>query len=421
MAAAAWPLNYADQPGQTCIDFGATGAVNETTWTGGTGTTEISTEITRDGSPTLKVVMPAACTRVDIGVTSGKLFTLTTFDENFAIDFYLSGYNAISNAQAYLGDSSYTTVDLVTLSLSNETWNGWHTAKWYNTAPNESNSSKTGTIALPNIVRAKLRINKSAGAAVTLYVGVARTWPRSRPKIVWGADDATSDHYTYLKDAAITAGIPWALGISSSLLNTGGFMTSAQVASMDGDDSGLFRCYSHSTDNNSYASLGASAYFENWKTSRDVVSGLTGRDAALYHPWVQGSTGQDIRDLLAGAGCKVARLAAYIQGQTLKSAFLQFGFQSDKLLQVPIGLSLESTISLATAKAVIDSTCKFGGTLFVMAHVFSAGAPTGLEWQQSDATALMAYAKAKQAQGLVDNVSVEDWYLGLTQPALVAA
>lgn len=38
----------------------------------------------------------------------------------------------------------------------------------------------------------------------------------------------------------------------------------------------------------------------------------------------------------------------------------------------------------------------------------------------SSATAAIAYAVAKQKQGLIDIIPVSEWYLGLTQPALVS-
>ena len=396
--------------GDVLCDVIDTAGLTLATWTGDTGTLEVSREITYDGRPTLKITMPSACTRVEIGVTSGvaSLYTSGHLD-TVGVGMYIPSLTGLGVTQIYLGDASYTVEQHATFDLSVTGLVGWQHLRWDNRAAaiNEGTSTTPGVINSGNVAQCKIRINKSAGAASTVYITSIAELPIHKAKIVFTADDGFDEWYTWLKDQAILYNIPWAMGIDGGYLGTAGFMTAAQVSEMSSTRPDLFQFYSHGKLNQGYSDVGAAAYAANVAETAVTLSALGVKTPTLYHPYVKGQRGDDLDALMVDLGVKVARLANGVVGETYKPTVMDRSYGSNPKIKMRMGLSLEASNSLATAKTAVDNAIAAGGVLMIMAHEFVSSGASALQWTYADTIALMAYVQKKSNAGLCDVIDVK--------------
>ena len=391
------------------IDYRNIAELSLAAWTGGTGTLEVTREVEYNGQPTLKVTMPSACTRVELGVTSG-LTVPSDWADTIGAAIYLPSLTGFGVTQIYLGDASYTNYQLQTHDLAATGVVGWNYRRWDNRAAaiNEGASTNPGTITSANVAQAKIRINKSAGAAGVVYLSLLTDLPRHKAKILFTADDGYDEWYSWLYPQAVLYGVPWALGIDYGYIGTNGFLTGAQIREMAADVSGLLSFYSHGKSNQGYSDVGTSAYVANLIECGDYLKSLGVSDPYAYHPYVKGQRGDDLDALLIAAGVKVARLAVGVTGETYKPAIMKYHYGSNPEIKMRIGLSLESTVSLDTAKTAMLNAATVGGVFNIMAHEFVISGASGLQWTRADTIALMAYALDLQSKGLVDIISASE-------------
>lgn len=389
-------------------DFRNIASLTVAAWTGATGTLEVSRDYLYNGLPMLKVTMPAACTRVELGVSSGVTLPTDYFD-SFSCPIYLPDKTDFGVSQIYLGDATYTAYQLNTTDISAAGVAGWNHLRWDNraTSINEPTSTNPGTINSGNVAQCKLRVNKSSGAASRIfYVAFLQDLPKHRAKILFTADDGYDEWYSWLKDQAILYGVPWALGIDKGYVGTNGFMTAQQITEMASNP--LFEFYSHGKSNQGYTDVGASGYYANLIECGEYLKSIGVSDPYSYHPYVKGQRGDDLDPYMIAAGVKIARLATGVVGETYKPAIMDYMYGSSAAIKARIGLSLESSVTLSAAKTAIDNACAAGGVLNIMAHEFVSSGAASLQWTYADTIALMAYAKQKEAQGFCDVVKASE-------------
>lgn len=399
------------------VNFADPASLDEVIWTGGTGTLTLTKEVSLDGYPILRVDMPSACTRVELGRTTGVVVPANwdvgvqrTF--GYAVNFpTLADIAQITSTQIYVGDSTYTAFDLCTIvPSSTQNWVGWHVLGYRDGATGEIAPSKTGPVSAANVSRSKLRISKTAGAPCTLYVAWGGVLPRESAKIMWTADDGYADWYTYLKDAAILRGIPWTFGIDSYYVRNSiaQFMTPTQLQAFMGDSSGLFEFNPHGFNNQQFDTVGLSTYMANDDATWAYLQQLGVRNARQYHPYVGGSYDETTVAAFKSRGVNLCRtVTGILTGQTYKTSIANTQ-RADSNLRLPIGFSLEQPYTLANIKTAIDNAIATGGTLVIMAHQTVVSAPSGLQWTQSDVSLAMEYAKAKERAGLCTNIRASE-------------
>jgi hypothetical protein len=311
----------------------------------------------------------------------------------------------------YVGDSTYTNFDLLTVNPSaSQNWVGWHVIGYRDGDGAELAPAKTGPVAAANVARSKIRINKTAGAACVLYLSWGGVLPRESAKIMWTADDGYDEWYTYLRSAATLRGIPWALGIDRYYIenNVANFMTPAQLRDFMSDTSGLFEFYSHGFNNQSFGTVGLANYMANDDASWAYLQSLGVQNPREYHPYVQGSYDETT---VAAFKAKGVLLCRTVFGATVTKTYktsVANTQQADSNLRLPISFSLEQPYTLANGKTAIDKVISTGGTLVIMAHEFVTSGAAGLQWLQSDTNLLMEYAKAKERAGLVQNIRASE-------------
>lgn len=398
------------------VDYANSASISEATWTGGTGTLTVTREVTYGGRPTLRVDMPSACTRVELGMSSGVVVPSTWdsgVNRTFGAAAYIVDRTPLGVVQVYVGDSTYTNYDLLTVDVNaSQPWNGWHVFNYRDTWPAENSPSKTGPVTAGNVARAKFRINKSAGTASTVYLAWAGTMPREAPKILWTADDGYDEWYSWLMPTATIYGIPWALGFDRFYAGTANFMTEAQVRAMAADTTGLFEMYPHGYNNQSFGGVGLAQYLANDDATWAWLQSLGVRNLRNYHPYVQGSYDETLVAAMKARGVGLCRTVtgSATPGRTYKTSVAN-AQQADSNLRLPIGFSIESTYSLAQFKTAVDTAISTGGTLIIMAHEFVDSGATGLQWLKTDAAAAMEYAAAKEKLGLIKNIKASELVL----------
>ena len=395
------------------IDYTDLARLGLATWTGGTGTLTVTREVTLDGRSTLRVDMPSACTRVELGVIAGMTVPSTWdvgVNRTFGIPFNVVDRSPITTVQLYVGDSTYTAYDLTTLDVNaQEAWNGWHVIRYRDGWPGDFAPTKTGPVSAANVSQGKIRINKSAGTAATLYLSWGGVMPRESARILWTADDGYDEWATWLQPTATLYGIPFALGFDRFYAGTANFMTEAQIRTMAADTSGLFELYPHAYNNLGVSDIGAAAYLVNDDATWAWLQSLGVRNGRNYHPWVKGQHDDTAVAGMAARGVSLARtvLGYTTLGRTYTPALGEAQRALTKL-RMPIGLSLESGYTLANGRTAIDTAISTGGTLVIMSHEFVDSGATGLQWTKADAEALMAYAAGRERAGLAVNVKASD-------------
>lgn len=425
VSVASIPTGFQTQAHGLQIDFTNKAALSLATWTGATGTLTLTREVMLDGRPTLRVDLPAACTRVELGVTAGMSmpagWDAGTVARTFGVPIYVVDRAPFGVMQLYVGDSTYTNYDLLTIDVNaSEAWNGWHVLRYRDTWPAENNPSKTGPVTAANVSQGKIRINKTAGTAGTVYLSWAGTMPKESAKVLWTADDGSADWHSWLKPAATLYGIPFALGFDRFYVQSGtaAWMTEAQVREMAADSSGLFEMFPHGYNNQSFGGVGLAQYLANDDATWAWLQSLGVRNERLYHPYIQGSYDETLVQAMKTRGVKIGRTVtgSATPGRTYKPSIANTQ-QADSNLRTPIGLSLEAGVSLATAKAAIDTAISTGSTLVVMCHEFVDAAPTGLQFLKADAALLLEYAASKERAGLMQNIKASQLAAQIVEPA----
>jgi hypothetical protein len=265
-------------------------------------------------------------------------------------------------------------------------------------------------------MRCRVRLGVAAGnAATSIWVGFFGKLPKRRPTLIMCFDDGYASWYTLLRNAFMHFNLPVSLGIASALVGTAGFMTTAQIQAMATDPRGLFDFVNHSTDNTSYSTLGAAAYYANLETCRAYLRsiGITG-DGPLHHPYVQNLWGNDLIDLLSTGGYKSARIGPAGASYAVEHKDQAIPFDDKQRWRLPTFANLNSSLSLAQAKTAIDDLILRSSFGMMTGHDFGSSAAGAQYWNESDLFQLLGYIKSKQDAGTLDVTTWSNWYSSLT-------
>lgn len=222
-----------------------------------------------------------------------------------------------------------------------------------------------------------------------------------RPTVILTMDDGWASSYTIGHAEAQKRGLPLTHYLIASLLNTANYITSAQAATMlaAGDYLGLHGVARWDTNTALIASDAAAL----------AALGIDTKHAAYPEGQIgYGTDWQATETALTAVGVETARLA---------------GGASPTLRTVgdPLALTsypLNNTMSLAQAKAAVDTAISSGGTVIFYGHKFDAAADS-LTWVTSDWQSLLDYIKQKRIEGSLDVSTIAEWWEGQSSDATV--
>lgn len=370
------------------------------------------TSVTYQGQPTTRVFVPAAlATFFEVGVPGATIAmpqwgSETPQPGQFGLVVMTDKASRVSSVSHYLGDATYAnfaTSSMATIDLpSDNEWITFFTAQPWSTGG--------GTPAYTGSRRWKIRVQVTAGQDMYFWIAKLIAIPRERGAVCFVSDDGYDEHYSYLFPACVSRDVPHSIGIDYGLIDTAEFMTRAQLVEINA--SNVVELVNHGYLNQSYTAVGAAAYLRNALNCRAYLNDVGVGASASAHVWVQGANGNDVIDLMKEQRFTHARVATTVQSTGYKRSRGRWSPRST--YRIPISGSLENTLTLAQAKAAVDSAIKEGSLAVFMGHKFEAAA-AALTWATADMDALLDYVVLKKKQGLIDTLKfsqVPRWLAG---------
>ena len=411
---ASWPQNYATvgPNAQTVKTFSdSTNVTLANFGTAAVASYDDASALGISGSR-LKVAAPAGNTYHEVTVSAGWSVPNWATTEQVCVRIYLPDVTKVAQIQVMYGTTSFSNISTTTYNLNNGTANlfsGWHTI--FGGADNAGSN----TVAAGDTINAmRIRVFASGGQAYDYWLDTFKVANYSRPKLVLTYDDADDGLFDYAKPTLLTYGLKASFGVATHLIGTNDalYLTQSELLALRDDGHDI---YSHNDSNSTISTLGTTAYLAAYDAGVNYLRSIGISNDFIYHPWVQGlHTDAGIAGMIA-RGVKVARGAGTVY------PLQHVGNGLDQKIYAMDGRSLSAATTLVTWQASVDNAILYRKTMFSICHdVVASGASGRAQINDADHTAAIAYAVAKQRQGLIDIVPVSDWYLGLTQPALVA-
>lgn len=387
-------------------------------------TVAVDNTVLFNGKPTLKITIPAGTSGVcKVGSNALAANVPYNWDRNdFCVATKLSGFTGYDMATTfppalagYFGDVGYTNF-WTTLGYNGANYPEQkpRQGEWWLQKQQAANFTGSGLPTIAANMRCKLQWPQ-VSQATDCYIWIGfygRMAPRKKPTIVWTLDDGYSSWNSFIAPLFKHYDMPVSLGIDSALVGTANYLTQDQIVSMFNDPSRLFDFVNHGANNQSYGTLGASAYYATLEATRNYLQsiGVYG-DGPLHHPYVQSVWGNDLIDLMNAGGYLSARAAATATVAHGKDTMI--AVDKDRWI-TNISSALTNAKTLAQAKADID-WCVTNNTFgMVNAHDFVLSGPTTYQWNYSDMEQLVGYVASLRDAGTLEVKSWSRWYADLT-------
>lgn len=319
----------------------------------------------------------ASLNYINVGTAAGAV-TLDTVGQalltNQQIFFAKTdGANTLTGLIVYVKDGANQYY--FNLAPKGTTEDGWTIFSNYNYAA----GGTTGTPNLANTLEVDVTMSCSTLTVPgNIWIGTGYVVPSPEVKsVVITMDDGYSE-WSWVASEAKKRNIPVSFGISKNLIGTAGFLTNAEMRALVDLEPFLFELTNHALQNDSYATLGLSAYMATIEECRDYLL-ANGADAvqANLHQYVQGSYDATLVAAMQAAGFLCGRTASATSQGTRNIPIALGGSTNYELFQIPATVSLGSSQNLATVQASIGAATGTGavnsdGTAFIMAHQFGA-------------------------------------------------
>lgn len=405
-----------------------TSSINEMLGAGGSYVHSVDAAVLWQDRPTSKVVITGAPSgaSLEIGVSpaaytlpAGAASDLLTSPIAVAVkgSMVTAASPTVSSCSYYIGDATYANYHVIQLTRYIDTADGWRV--FYGSALESGALATTGTPVLTSTVRCKIRFTMSGGTWSTgdVWVGGVSLAKAARPTVIITADDGYDDFYTYLWPALRKRGLCASLGLDSAYQNTAGFLTDAQVKEMLRDGSVEFT--NHGVNNQSYASVGLSAYLANLAQTDAYLSAIGVPPASRYlHAYVQGSYDMTLVAAMRALGYTSMREvgAANRPARPFLTSLVSPGSNTQQSrYALAASANLENGVSVSTVIGYIETlkSTNYGGVIFLMGHKFEAAAGVLTYVAGYDATHgmsnLLDYLAVERDKGTIDVAKWSDW------------
>jgi len=346
----------------------------------GAGSTMLTIGATRANGSMTKTIN----TVVDIGSSSIWVYIVdTTKLATTGIVFYVSSTTDFSK---YFS-ASYPKAAL---------HNGWNKlifskGKWV---------ASSGEDWANTMVRLRIRQYADGTNSSTCYYDKWNIKEYSKPKILIDFDDnwgsAFTEGYGYMQPLGLKGNI-YVIRDAVDALN---YMTTANLQTVYGAgwDLATHGIYDLTTLEDQAAMETDIAYNKAFLTTNGFTR------ASDHYAYPLGGYNDTAIAAVSNTGFKTARttLPRQVQSDEIDNALL--------LTSRPI----ISTTTLAVAKSYIDDATAYGGTMRIFFHKLVASPSAETEWAISDFQALMDYILARKNEGILDVVTISEWYNGMT-------
>lgn len=271
---------------------------------------------------------------------------------------------------------------------------------WNKLQINQSKFAATGGEVWDNtMVRLRIRLYADGTNACTAYFDRWNMSEYSKPKIMIQFDDcfqsAFDEGYAYMQDR----GLKGTFFVINTAIGAVSYMTLANLNTVysNGWDLGT-----HGLDD--LTTLPDQATMESdVATNRNYLINNGFTRASMHYAYPSGSFNNTVESAISNQGMVTGR-SVQIRVQSL---------EPDERLRLN-SVSIANTTTLATAKGYIDNAIAAGGMYTIAFHQLVATADALNKWVISDFQALIDYILLKKRQGLLDVVTVSEWYNGLS-------
>lgn len=283
-----------------------------------------------------------------------------------------------------------------TFSLSTQLHEGWNKliiprSSWINNSDENWNNP---------MVRFQFRLYGNNKEPNVIYLDNITFGSYSRPKILINFDDgfksSYEEGYKYLKSKNMKSTIY----IIGSQIDGPSYMTQADLKSYynEGNDLG-----NHSYSHINMATLGSQAEMEEEISYGRAFLDSQGFTRASDHfAYPNGSYNPTVLAAVKAQNVKTARtVIKRIQANELDNRYL-----------LTMQLVTDET-TLEATKMFVDRVIDGGGSFWFNFHKLVENPTANTEWKITDFRALVDYIAKKRDQGLLDVVTVSEWYNGL--------
>lgn len=374
-------------------------------WTaGGTGggALAVDSSIFTVGTGSLKITCPASGNYYGTKTVSYDL----SGTQEVSFDVYVANITDTTGITVYLSNDSgftnYLSIGITNLVL------GWqrivvNKAWWTVTG--------TGTFA-SSIIRVRVRQDCAASGIGIVYFDNLRTGGYTRPKVVLIMDDGFSTQYTLAYAYMKPLGLRATIGVISSAVGTGGYMSLTQLQELFAAG---WDMVNHTVNHTNLTTFGTAQQMIDEVdpcSTYLITNGLARNGGEKLFLYPNGGYNQAAIDVLTGLNFKAART---IRSQTnLMTASPPAAYLN------LVTRDLNNTKTLASAKLDIDHAIATGGTIIFESHKFVPSPSVATEFLDTDLTALIDYIYVRVAGGQMDMVTFPEWYKGLTESRKLA-
>lgn len=339
------------------------------------------------------------------GVLNTKTISLNTANAGtFGYWVYIDDVTKLSAITIYLSSvSNFASLFSYALSASN-LLNGWNFVQvrreqWTNTG-SESWSN--------TMIRLRFRTDSVASETVSttfdsLYYGIY-----SRPKVLItfddGWDSAHTEGYTYMA----TKNLKGTHFVISSVVDTAGRVTTENLTTAYNNG---WSISNHTATHQNLSTLTEEEATTELTDCYDWLVSNGFSTTAKHVAYPNGGYNTTVLDLMDTLGYETGSTIISRQNNIVK------GLEDRRLIK---RYSLINTNNLTTVRGYVDTAIANGSTVIINFHKLVVSPSASTEWSISDFQSLIDYIAQLSNGGLLDVMTVDDWYTGLTNPRLIA-
>jgi peptidoglycan/xylan/chitin deacetylase (PgdA/CDA1 family) len=266
--------------------------------------------------------------------------------------------------------------------------------------------TKTGTPTWATTDYVRIQVNSTGIGGCDVYLDSLYRTFYTRPKVLIYFDDnhdsTYSIGYSYMQDR----GLRGTFAFQSNNIDIANAMTTGQ---MDTAYAANWDVVNHTHTHANLTSISSAQRATELGLCRDIMQAKGWTRTLSYLVAPQGGIDNAVETDIRALGYTVAR-----GGRTVFTNSQQGVFQgldnSSRLISKDIG---NSGVSLAAAKTVVDDCIRLGTSCMLVFHKLGAVADS-LTWVTADYQALIDYIYRYAAGNVLDNMTMRDWYSGLT-------
>lgn len=358
------------------------------------------------GCPALKLVCTFTSTGGRVEVTPPAT-NIPAFNGHVAYTVWLDDATKFGQAAVFIGNTGYAKYQQASHNIfsGGDLISGHRVI--YGGPIRKSNITDGGFVFGTDTFQAtKFRVTGFSGAG-----GPATVWIRDcfipspqKPIVCFTWDDGFDTWVTKVSPMLKQAGIKATFGVNTANIDNGSGISSANLQSLISDGHQV-TCHNinnyklqtlfgtgNGENNGSGTSQSVSAYLGDYHTARAVLEAAgVNPSNFMYHPYVQGGVDQGLAEGICNAGVDLGRTTSPYEAQL-------YGFEMGNNVLSLRSVNLDSSRTLAQAKAMIDDARLFGGLCIFMGHQTHDTTAGAVTWITSDLADLISYSASSGAE-----------------------